>query len=305
VGSLAVALVNWNSGRLLRECLQSLPAAAPELPLRVVVVDNASTDGSTDFDCPSSLALTSVHNASNRGFAAACNQGAAACTEPLILFLNPDTRLYPGSLASALPALALAPDVGIVGVGLEDEYGRVARSCARFPRAHHVLTHATGLDRVWPRSGHFMTEWDHGDTRPVDQVIGAFFLLRRELFESLGGFDERFFVYFEEVDFALRARKRGWRSLFVADVRAFHKGGGTSEAVRAKRLFYSLRSRLLFSAKHHGALERLFLLAVTWGIEPWSRAIVLLAKGRLRELFALAQAYAWLLRSNIGNSRMG
>jgi N-acetylglucosaminyl-diphospho-decaprenol L-rhamnosyltransferase len=302
VSTLAVVIVNWNSGALLRECLCSLPAAAPNVPLRVVVVDNASEDGSEQIESPQGLALTIICNKSNRGFGAACNQGAAACDEPLILFLNPDTRLYPGSLAPALAALERAPDVGIVGVSLEDEQGRVARSCARFPRAYHALSHAIGLDRLWPRSGHFMAEWDHTDTRPVDQVIGAFFLLRRELFEGLGGFDERFFVYFEEVDFALRARNSGWRSLFVANVRAFHKGGGTSDAVPAKRLFYSLRSRLLFSAKHHGLGERLALTVVTWTIEPCCRAAQLLLQGRWRELSELAQVYLWLLKATSSRS---
>jgi N-acetylglucosaminyl-diphospho-decaprenol L-rhamnosyltransferase len=298
MGALAVVIVNWNSGSLLSECLHSLPAAAPELPLRVVVVDNASADGSDQFEAPPGLALTLVRNGTNRGFGAACNQGAEACTEPLILFLNPDTRLYPGSLAPALAALDSSSNIGIVGAALEDEQGRVARSCARFPRAHHFLCHAIGLDRLWPRAGHFMAEWDHARTRCVDQVIGAFFLLRRTLFDSLGGFDERFFVYFEEVDLSLRARRAGWHSLFVAEARAFHKGGGTSDAVRAKRLLYSLRSRLLFSAKHHRWPERALLVGVTWGIEPLSRALLLAARGRWDDLGALMQAYRWLLQSN-------
>jgi GT2 family glycosyltransferase len=128
----------------------------------------------------------------------------------------------------------------------------------------------------------------------VDQVIGAFFMIRRSLFERLDGFDERFFVYFEEVDLARRAAQSGWASLHVAEARAYHKGGGTSQAVRAKRLFYSLRSRLKYSAKHHGVAERALLGVVTWGLEPLARTVLLLLRGRGSELTELFQAYRWL-----------
>ena len=225
--SLSIVIVNWNSGELLRECLASIApsksalAGAAQLH-KVVIVDNGSNDGSQRAEDLRGLPIEWIQNAENRGFAAACNQGAAACETDLILFLNPDTRLFADSLRVAVEAFARPGHerVGIVGLALQDDSGQVVPSCARFPRAHHFLTHAVGIDRVWPQTGHAMTEWDHLSTRRVDQVIGAFFMIRRSLFERLDGFDERFFVYFEEVDLARRAAQSGWASLHVAELLA-------------------------------------------------------------------------------------
>src|SRR5690606_37612429 len=135
--------------------------------------------------------------------------------------------------------------VGLMGVQLVDEAGRVSRTCARFPEPRHLLATMVGLDRVLPRRfpGLVMTEWDHAASRDVDHVMGAYFFTRRALFEQLGGFDEGFFVYIEDVDYALRVRQAGWRTHYLADVRAVHTGCGTSDQVKARRLAYALRSR--------------------------------------------------------------
>lgn len=301
---LAIVIVNWNSGELLDACLASIAPSAARLPEShrlqcVVVVDNGSSDGSQHAAPTAGVPLQIIRNTENRGFAAACNQGAAACHADLVLFLNPDTRLFEDSLCVAVDALLIPREepVGIVGITLQDDSGAVVPSCSRFPRAHHYLAHALGIDRLWPRLGQPMVEWDHLDTRTVDQVIGAFFLMRRSLYDSLGGFDERFFVYLEEVDLSLRARRAGWASLHVSEARAYHKGGGTSQAVRARRLFYFLRSRLKYAAKHYGVAEQALAVAVVWVLEPVSRAVFLALRGARTELTELMQAYRWLWRS--------
>lgn len=300
--SLSIVIVNWNSGEQLRECLASIGASATKLPpscaLQLVVVDNGSHDGSDQRLAVQAGELLVIRNAVNRGFAAACNQGAAGLCSDLILFLNPDTRLFEDSLAAPMKLLQDGgyAQAGIVGIAMVDDSGSVVASCARFPRAWRFACLALGLDRVWPRSGHFMREWDHTQTRQIDQVIGAFFMIRRELFETLAGFDERFFVYFEEVDLAYRARQLGWLSVFLADASAYHKGGGTSNAVKDLRLFYSLRSRLLYGRKHFPLHERILLWVITLGLEPLSRATHLAMAGRWAEIRQLVAAYAMLLR---------
>jgi N-acetylglucosaminyl-diphospho-decaprenol L-rhamnosyltransferase len=301
--TLSIVIVNWNSGALLRECLDSIGASAAQLPpgcalQQVVVVDNGSRDGSDQHLALQGARLHLLRNTDNRGFAAACNQGAAGLVADVILFLNPDTRLFADSLAAPLQLLQQPNHArtGIVGIAMVDDSGQVVPSCARYPRAWHFASHAIGLDRLWPRTGHYMLEWNHADTRQVDQVIGAFFMIRRRVFEALRGFDERFFVYFEEVDLAWRARQAGWASVYLAEASAYHKGGGTTEAVKDVRLFYSLRSRLLYGRKHYAWPERLLLWTTSFVLEPLTRMLHLGLAGRRTEIRQVAAANAMLWR---------
>lgn len=282
--TLDIVTVNWNAGALLADCVASLPAALDggvRLE-RMVVVDNASTDGSADGLATAGVPLVVVRNAANRGFAAACNQGAAGSRADYLLFLNPDVRLFPGALSGPLAVLE-APEgrgVGILGIRLVDEAGVVQRSCARAPTPGRLVGQSLGLDRVLPRlvPPHFMVEWDHADSRDVDQVMGAFLLIRRALFEELGGFDERFFVYFDDVDLCLRARARGWRVRHHAGAAAYHRGCGTTERVKDVRLFYALRSRVLFAAKHFGRAGAAAVAIAALLLEPAVRLAHALAR---------------------------
>ncbi|HET9725954.1 MAG TPA: glycosyltransferase family 2 protein [Gemmatimonadales bacterium] len=301
--SVDVVSVNWNSGRQLAECLASLAATdRTRVTLgRVVVVDNASSDGSAGGIDRDDLPLEVLANPTNRGFAAACNQGARAGQSPYILFLNPDTRLEFNSLAAPLAFLesAAAADVGICGIQLVDAEGKVARSCARFPTARQLAAAAIGLDRLLPGAfpGFLMREWDHRDSRRVDHVIGAFYLVRRSLFERLGGFDERYFVYLEDLDFSLRAREAGWHSYFLASARAFHRGGGTSDQVRAERLLYLLRSRLHYAHRHFSPAGAAAVRAATLGVEPLVRVVAALGGGAPRQAGDTIRAY-WMLATS-------
>jgi GT2 family glycosyltransferase len=136
-----------------------------------------------------------------------------------------------------------------------------------------------------------MIEWDHKSDSIVDQVIGAFFLVRKELFDKLDGFDERFFVYFEEVDFSLRAYNAGWKSAFLSKSKVYHKGGGTSEKIKARRLFYSLRSRILYGYKHFNLLSATSLMLLTLFVEPWARLVWNIIRGLNEELVETFKAY--------------
>lgn len=274
-----IIIVNWNSGNQLKECLISIERYGYKELERVVVVDNASSDGSAEgvekrfADLPVEV----VYNDKNLGFARACNQGARSGSAPYLLFLNPDTEIYDKSILRPLQFMEAEEnaDVGICGVQLVDEYGAVSRTCARFPTLGRLTAQAFGVNRIkgLKHTGMHMNDWDHSQTCDVNQVIGAFFLIRRNLFEHLSGFDERFFVYFEEVDFCFRARSLGYKSVYLANAWAFHAGGGTSRQVKAIRLFYSLRSRLLYGFKHFPRWQVWALGIVTLMIEPFTRLI--------------------------------
>jgi N-acetylglucosaminyl-diphospho-decaprenol L-rhamnosyltransferase len=268
--SLDIVIVNWNTGAALAECVVSVVAASAALgTTRIVVVDNASSDGSLDAALARIPTLTAIRNAENRGFAAGCNQGAAGSRADYLLFLNPDTVLRPDTLARVIGFMEARgqAEVGICGIRLTDAAGAPTTVAARFPTLGVIAGETTGLARLGLLPRHLLSPDECRETRNVDQVIGAFFFVRRAVFDALSGFDERFFVYFEEVDFALRARQRGWRSVYFAGAAAIHHGGVSSGQVRAARLFYSLRSRLLFVEKHASQPAARLVHALTWGIE--------------------------------------
>lgn len=274
-----VVIVNWNAGDYLAKVVESLKAIEGEGLGKIIVVDNASTDGSPDLIAAIS-GVELVYAGENLGFGKACNLGARRCTAEYLLFLNPDSRVFPDTLDKTI-AFMRDPkntDVGICGVQLVDKHDHVARSCSRFPTPLGFLAQALGLVRLVPRLGHFMAEWSHDTTREVDQVIGAFFFVRRALFDHIGGFDERYFVYFEEVDFSFRAKKAGWKSIYLADAQAFHAGGGTSSQVKARRLFYYLRSRILYAFKNFSVGGALLVLFATLLLEPISRSALSLSR---------------------------
>jgi hypothetical protein len=274
-----IIIVNWNSGNQLENCLKSIQKHWTEEIARIVVVDNASSDGSADGIAErfADLPIEVIYNDKNLGFARACNQGARAGSAPYLLFLNPDSEIFDQSVSRPLQYMEAQEnaDVGICGVQLVDKSGAVSRTCARFPTLGRLIAQAFGLNKIpgMKHTGMRMKDWDHGHTAEVDQMMGSFFLIRRQLFETLGGFDERFFVYFEEVDLSFRARSMGYKSLYLTDIRAYHAGGGTSGQVKAMRLFYSLRSRLLYGFKHFTRWQTWALVIVTAMIEPFTRLI--------------------------------
>ena len=298
---LDIVVVNWNGGELVRACLASLAAAEPALAgilaLRVVVVDNGSTDGSAEGLPALAQGPTVIRAGENLGFARACNRGAAAGRADAILFLNPDTRVTADSLRAAHAALLADPGTGIVGARQLGAEGRTERSCARAPTAASLLGQALLLDRLGLVPSHFMTEWDHGEDRAVDQVMGAFLMIRRALFERLAGFDPRFFVYYEDVDLCRRARGAGFAVRHVAGAVITHEGQGTTRQAKAHRLFYILRSGVLYAGKHHGRATALALLALA----VLAQLPMRLAQGVLRrsraEAAAVLRAGGLLLRA--------
>jgi GT2 family glycosyltransferase len=140
-----------------------------------------------------------------------------------------------------------------------------------------------------------MTDWDHHDSREVDQVTGAFFLVRRLVFEEIKGFDERFFMYFEDLDFAYRAKQAGWSSYYLADAQALHYGGGASYQIKSKRLYYVFNSRVLYVAKHFGAPSAIKILIACFLVEFWTRLGWSLARSSKETFIATIQAYRMFL----------
>jgi N-acetylglucosaminyl-diphospho-decaprenol L-rhamnosyltransferase len=299
--SLHVVIVNWNTGDYLRRCLSSIAAAKTSgLRLeRVTVVDNASVDDSAsgldDFPLPLEL----VRNTRNIGFAAACNQGVGISGADFLLFLNPDTQLLPDTLVRAAGFMQSerAQAIGICGVESIDRDGYPVISCARFPTLRVLFGKMLRLHRILPGlfPSHHLLPHETRQSRVVDQVIGAFFLVRGDLFRHLGGFDEQYFLYFEEVDFALRARKQGADSYFLKTAKIFHEGNLSSRQVVDVRLYHSLRSRLIFARSHWQPWQASVLLVLTLTVEPAARLAMAALSGNSSEFFATGRGYRMLL----------
>jgi GT2 family glycosyltransferase len=295
-----VIMVNRNSGGYLRECLASIAAldCGSFTLAGVHVVDDASTDGSADglerYDLPIGLVRTSRHT----GYGACCNLAARRGNGDYLLFLNTDTTLARDSLTGAVAFMEHPENVrvAIAGIRLIGEFGEVNRDCARFPTVTRYIVRMLALDRMFPRYflSNLMTEWDHKTTREVDQVIGAYMLMRRAAFEALGGYDEQFFVYMEDLDLSLRAVQHGWRSVYIADTYAYHKGGGTATKVMDESLFFNLRSRIQYGFKHFGFVRGLWLSLATLLVEPVTRLAWALIQRSRADLVATLKAYGRL-----------
>lgn len=298
-GLIDAVIVNWNSGGDLANCLASLDRHGGGLLADVIVVDNGSVDGSAAVPPPAGLRLTLDPAARNLGFAAACNRGARQGRAPYLLILNPDTVLHAGALEAMLDGFG--PSVGLVGPRQLDGAGRTRRSCSRFPTPLAFWLRALGLDRLtrFARFAPFMTDWPHEESGAVDQLMGACLLIRRELFDRLEGFDEEFFLYYEDVDLALRARRLGALSWFAASGTITHFGGGSSRRIPARRLGLSLASRLRYARKHFGALGFASTALCTCLVEPWCRLVFAALRQGPRAARDVASGYALLFRRGL------
>jgi len=276
-----VVIVNWNSNSLLRECIAALDQSTIAAALRVIIVDNASSDRSSDGLSARNLDLTILRNKRNLGFSVGCNMGAKHAGAEYLLFLNPDVRVETDTVERTVRYLDDRPNsgVGVVGVQLIDDGGQVQRSCARTPTGASLLLSTMFLDRLTPFvPSHFLLEWDHATTRDVDQVMGAYLAVRRPLFERLGGFDERYFLYYEDLDLCVAARAAGWKVVYYAGAVAQHLGGGTTAAIRVGRIFQLSSSRIKYAAKHHGLTVAGVLVVLTSVVEIPARLLLLAAE---------------------------
>ena len=270
-GSVDVVIVNWNAGDQLRECVTSVKEREPLTVAKVIVVDNGSIDESV-ARLPAWNKLKIDEIGKNLGFGRACNRGAAQGNAPLILLLNPDTRLTEQAISAAAAFLLSPPRKGtaVCGIALRDDDGHVTRHCARFPSLGTFVSLILGLDKIWPGPGRtlLMEDFDHLSDRQVDHVQGAFYMIRRDVFEAMAGFDEEYFVYFEDLDLSLRVQEAGYKIQYMADIQAYHRGGGTSAQVKARARFYGIEARMLYAHKHFGRVANLVHSAMTLLIEP-------------------------------------
>jgi hypothetical protein len=281
-GALSVVIVSWNTRELTLAALRSFLPAKPGRILEVVLVDNASSDGSADAVVAAFPDVRVIRNDSNLGFAGGVNVGLRAARHPLVLLLNPDTRVVGDALARLVDYAVAHPEAGIVGPRVLNEDGTLQSSRFRFPSLWNQLLAATYLYKLFPRSRVFNRERFGGavdEPAPVDAVSGCCFLVRRSLLDAVGVLDEAYFMYAEETDLCYRAWKAGFEVHYAPVGEIVHLGGGASRLASRRNFLEFRRSILLFFRKHRGraathaarALLLLFLLVRLpyWTLRAW------------------------------------
>lgn len=253
---LSICIVNWNVKDLLRDCLRSIYVGGAEgLSFDVIVVDNASTDGSQIL----SQEFPQVHwvqNTTNVGFARANNQALAHARGRYVCFLNPDTVVKAGALTALVHYLDAHPRVGIVGPRLYYPDRQVQPSRRRFPTLLMALMESTPLAWLWPTNPwarrYRMEDIPDHEPQEVDWVTGACMVVRGDVLNLLLGFDEGFFMYSEELDLCRRAVEAGWRVAYVPQAEVIHVEGKSSAQVVAARHLHFNRSKVRYFHKFHG-----------------------------------------------------
>jgi GT2 family glycosyltransferase len=236
---LSVIIVNWNGGELLRRCVESLVACPPSVPYEVIVIDNDSADASVRLLRESEAAralcerLRVVENGENLGFGRANNQAFGMTRAPLLFLLNPDTEVTRGSVDALVAAVRSGARIGVAGPKLLNADGSVQVSVWRGdPSGWEALLTGFRLHKLLPRRARgellLAEHWDYSRRREVGMLGGAAMLLRREVVDEVGGFDERFHMYGEDNEWCLRIRKAGWRLLFEPAAVVMHLGGASS-----------------------------------------------------------------------------
>lgn len=262
-GSTGAVVVNFGTPELTLKCVSSILQWSVADPEDIFVVENASPDNSLAWlsrELPRGVRL--VRRATNAGFAAGVNAGAALCKQEYILVLNPDTHFEDGSIDKALAELHSQPDIGLVGLDLVYPSGERQYSARRFYSVIDVLARRTAVGHLWPLRSrvdrHMMrSSWNTGTPFDAEWVMGTGFVVRRELFTYLGGMDEAYRLYMEDVDLCARIWQAGWRVVCVPGARLVHDHRRSSAAglfSRAGQLH--LRSLLHFRKKYRLPLWR-------------------------------------------------
>ncbi len=252
---LTIQIVNWNAREHLRQALRSLFEHAPTFPFEVLVLDNASQDGSVQMVEKEFPQVRLMVSERNLGFAKGHNELARYARGRYLLILNPDTLIMRNTLTKLVRFAEEHPEAGIIGAKLLNPDGSLQYSCRRFPNPIAAIFRNTPLGRLFPHNrytrDYLMLDWDHNSVREVDWVSGAAMLVRREVYEQLGGFDERFFIYVEDVDLCYRAWQVGWKVLYYPDATIIHAIGRSTDLVANKMIVTFHQSMYKFYKKHY------------------------------------------------------
>ena len=260
---VSVIIITRNTRDLTLDAVRSVQTPADSVSREIIVVDNGSTDGTADTLKQNFPPVNVIRSETNLGFARACNRAAKSAQSEFLLLLNSDARLEPDALPRTVEYMRAHTDCAVAGAQLLNADGSRQNSIANFPTLATELLNKSLLRRLFPRRFPGKEQTLDAPT-PVETVIGAFMLIRKSAWDALDGLDERFFFFFEETDFCLQVRRRGWSVFHLPAVHVWHGQGQTAKQVSARARIEYWRSRYTYFSKNHSLTSRIILAAGLW-----------------------------------------
>ena len=265
---LSVIIVSWNVKNLLRKNLKAIYKNTQNIGFEIFVVDNNSKDGTVEMikqEFPTVNLITNNHNA---GFAKANNQAMKKASGEFVLLLNPDMRVLRGTLANMIKWMHENRQTTVAGCRLIDQNGNTINHIRRFPTIWDQLAIVLKLPHIFPKilDEYLIKNFDYSQEASVDSIRGSFFMIRREVIEELGGLDERYFIWFEEVDFCKQVKNAGWKVMYAPTVKCVdYIGQSFSQIKTGATQKYFRNSMLKYFKKWHPAWQY-WILKIAWPI---------------------------------------
>lgn len=291
---VSIIIVSYNTCAILLDCLASIYQWLPSRTSEIIVIDNASTDGSAEAVAQGFPGVLLLRNAENLGFAKANNQGMQRATGKYLLLLNPDTLFVEDTITPLLAFMEQHAEAGMAGCKILNRDGSLQPSYFPLPNLATVLWTALFLDRLVPLN-HVNGKWvlQHQPTASpfrVQRLLGAFLFVRREVFKKIGGFDEGFFLYSEEEDLCYRVLQQGWAIYYFPQTPIIHLGGQSAPKADPRAVVYANESKVRFFRKHYGTATQLLFRSI-WFVALIIRmpSVLLLARSKQRAMFKAYQ----------------
>jgi len=257
---VSIIIVNWNAREALHNCLKSVYEHGDEVDYEIIVVDNASTDGSVEMVKKTWPGVILVENSENIGFARANNIGIRQSASQYVCLINSDVVILKECIRNLVEFMDQNPHIGMTGPRILNPDRTLQPSCRHFPSIWNNICQALALNLLFPKSrffsGPFMNYWAHDTIRKVDTVGGMFWMVRRKAIDEIGLLDEDFFLYGEDIDWCRRLTMAGWDVMFYPEAEAIHLGGGSSSNAPIRFYLEMQKADLQYWRKHRGRLGK-------------------------------------------------
>lgn len=265
--NLTIIIVSWNAKEYLFKCLRSITQTVASKHFDIIVVDNASSDGSPQMVIEQYPQVKLVRNSINLGFAGANNMGIRASKGKYLALINSDVEIMDACLDNLYKYMETHPDIGMLGPQILDSKGAIQRSCMGFPTLWNTFCRALTLDTMFPKiklfGGNLMTYWPHNTVKDVDVINGCFWMVRRDALNQVGMLDERFFMYAEDKDWCKRFNSAGWRVVYYPEAKAKHYGGASSSNSPIRFYLEMYRANMQYWKKHYSCAAQIGFVLIS------------------------------------------